>query len=286
MYHVHDVWTWRGSFNIVGDFYQYFFYYRNGTGKFRHLIHRTRRRRHRRDRPGNEYGVAHAGIPANRSVMNRSPSDMRSITEMRLPALPPGAEPDVVMQTRPTPSAPPADTRNSGLTNLALNLDENITAPTAEADNEVNMANEDNGEPIHMTLEEVKRSMVKDEPKTTFPMTSTDDKTETNEYVNVNAENSKKVEVGALNRMTDPSASEYYNVNHFNKQNRPEKSNSKDTNVDLEYAEVSVEDNTTHRQGNEGMNTETNNIAGVQYAAIDKDKTKRKRNIQPENVVS
>ncbi len=187
--------------------------------------------------------------------MNRSPSDMRSITAMRLPALPPGSEPDVVRETR-------VET-DRGLTNSAVQLDEDITAPYEGAESGVN--NQDSGEPIHMTLEEVKSGMIKHDP-----VAVTEDETGSREYVNVNV--ADKV----AKKAPDASDSEYYNVNRYDNLKK-DKNKSKDTNVDLEYAEVNVEENKGNEQKEAAKASEASANAGVQYAAIDKDRIKRKK---------
>ncbi len=193
---------------------------------------------------------------------------------MRLPALPPGAEPDVVRETRPSA---PAET-DRGLTNPAVDLDEDTTAPYEGPENDVNMAIQQNGEPIHMTLEEVKRSMVKDDLKLASPVTISEDETETREYVNVNiADRKEKTSPAVGDADMNIPDSEYYNVNRYDKM-RQGKNKNKETNADLEYAEVNVDDNVENGQNEAAKASGARSNTGLEYAAIDKDKTKRKKN--------
>ena len=179
---------------------------------------------------------------------------MRSIVAMRLPALPPKTEPDVVRETRPIPT---------GVTNPAVDRENNVV-PNAETN--TNTANQDTGEPIHMTLEEIQKNVMKGDHKTV------------GNYINVNVPDKRdKAMVNVSDKDADEPPSGYYNVNGYDNLRRPGKNKSKDVNVDQEYAEVNVEGNMENRHNGGAKASKAIANVGVQYAAIDKDRIKRKK---------
>ncbi len=159
-----------------------------------------------------------------------------SIVAIELPALTPAAEPDVVREIR-------AETDRE-FTNPTVHVDDDSTARYEGHENDMNNAGQDNGEPIHVTLEEIRSSKIND------PVAVTEDEAGNRDF-NVNI--AEKPRIPVSNKVTDASDSEYCNVTFYDRLNRKGKSKSKDTNIDQmqEYAEINVRVN----RGNEQKET-------------------------------
>ncbi len=167
---------------------------------------------------------------------------MRSIVAIELPAMTPAADPDVVRETRTK-----TDRR---LMNAAVHIDGDSTACYDGHENDVNNADQDNGEPINMTLG-VKSTMIKDGPVAVSEDETNIDQGHAEANVEENKDNDQKETAKApeasANKETDASDSEYYNVTFYDNLNRKGKNKSKGTNIDQEYAEINVREN----KGNE-----------------------------------